>query len=163
MLRATVFLVPDSTDRGVPLERRHGENLFSLGSNGTYPFGTDPEFGQPGGSSSPSMLTRISPRGYGIDMTGIYTAALNEDNAALRGRKYSALSSSDRHYFNLGDPSRTQRIIGLFSNRPTMPTDNDENFQGRNESRTTFFGGEKYGTLPANVGDVIRVISRNVL
>jgi hypothetical protein len=147
----------------VPLERRHRENLYNLGSNGTYPFGTDPELGQPGGSSSPAMLLKISPRGYGDNLTGIDEAAKNEDFAALTGRKYSVVSSDNRRYFNLGDPSRTERIIGLFSNRPTMPEDNDQNVAGRNETRTTFFAGERYGTLPANVGDVIRVVSRNVL
>jgi len=106
---------------------------------------------------------KVSPRGYGSAVTGIDEAAKNEDFAALIGRKYSVVSSANRHYFNMGDPSRTERMIGLFSNRPTMPDDNDQNVGGRNETRTTFFGGERYGTLPANVGDVIRVVSRNVL
>jgi len=146
------------------MERRHRENLFNLGSNGTYPFGTEPEIGQPGGSSSPAMLAKISPRGFGHDVTGIDDAARNEDYAALGGRRYSAVSTYNRSYFNLGDPSRTNRMIRLFSNRPTMPEDNDTPAGGGvNESRTTFYGGERFGTLPANVGDVIRVVSRNVL
>jgi predicted outer membrane repeat protein len=168
--RATVFLTPDSSDRGNTSSRRLAENLFNLGSNGTYPFGTDPDAGS-GGSGSPELLKKLSPRALSSNEVnpGIGTAAMNEDYAALAGRKYSVISERYEFkpyqtWFKLGDDVTTSRIVGLFSNRPTMPEDNDVVVPpNRNETITTFYAGERYGTLPANVGDVIRVVSRNVL
>ncbi|MCL2039519.1 MAG: YCF48-related protein [Bacteroidetes bacterium] len=174
--RATVFLVPDSSRRGNTQLRRLAEGLENLGSNGTYPFGTDPDAGS-GGSGTPELLKKLSPRPLSTEpYPGIQIAATNEDFAALGGRKYSVTSeryegevgqysgSPYQTYFNLGDDATRTRMLGLFSNRPAMPVDNNIVAQGgANETRTTFFAGERYGTLPANVGDVIRVVSRNVL
>jgi predicted outer membrane repeat protein len=159
-MRGTVFIIPDSTNRTSPTtERRTAEGLLSLQSNGQVPFW---------GDNTMAMLQQLSPRYESAigSPNGIDSAAKNEDMAALIGRKYSALSDNDRLYYNLGDSLRgAGRMTKLYSNRPTMPTDNDEQdaLSGKNESRNTYFAGERYGTIPANVGDVIRIISRNVL
>ncbi|MDC1067780.1 FlgD immunoglobulin-like domain containing protein [Candidatus Kapabacteria bacterium] len=67
----------------------------------------------------------------------------NEDNATLLGRKYSHNENS------------FAGVTNLFSNRPDLPADNND--------RATFFAGERYRTLPVNVGDNIRVVSRTKL
>lgn len=81
--------------------------------------------------------------------------ALNEDYSALQGRKYHA----DVHKLGLNENIHDMLVDKLFSNRPTMPTSN----QDGNESMTTFFAGERYRALPVKVGDTIRVISRTFL
>ncbi len=71
----------------------------------------------------------------------------NEDNATLPGRKYHSPSTRLANYEN------------LFSNRPSLPPSqeiNDVNY-------VTYYAGERYNTLPANVGDTVRIISRTVL
>ncbi|MDR0926350.1 MAG: hypothetical protein LBO69_01110 [Ignavibacteria bacterium] len=153
VLRTTVFLVPDSTNRNSAELRRDKENLRNLGTNGKYPFG---------GENTLTMLKKLSPRYDNINYAGIEEAALNEDYAALIGRKYQVNSTNYRDYnpgayFNMGGTNP------LFFNRPLMPEDNDVIVGAQTESKTTYFAGERYGTLPANVGDVIRVVSRNVL
>jgi len=65
----------------------------------------------------------------------------------LAGRKYIA------------DKSEFATVPNLFSNRPDMPESNLVN----NISNTTFYAGEKYGALPVNVGDTVRIISRTTL
>lgn len=67
----------------------------------------------------------------------------NEDGATLPGRKYS------------NNENRFGQITNIFSNRPDLPAENND--------RATYFAGERYRTLPVNVGDDIRVISRTVL
>lgn len=150
LFRATVFFVPDSTNRGDGLARRNRENLLNLGSNGTFPFNSDPDAGA-GGSASASLLNKLSPRVSGLD-----DAARNEDFAALTGRKYFAHSTNNPRDYRLGG------IADIYSNRPGMPEDNifDE---AKDNSENTYFAGERFGTLPVNKGDVIRVVSRNVL
>ena len=72
----------------------------------------------------------------------------NEDASTLQGRKYH-------------NPSDLVGGAGdLFSNRETMPEDNEVS---SNNYIATYFAGERYGALPANVGDEIRVVSRTVL
>lgn len=67
----------------------------------------------------------------------------NEDGATLPGRKY------DNNKNNFGN------VPNIFSNRPDLPTENND--------RATFFAGERFRSLPVNVGDNIRVVSRTVL
>jgi hypothetical protein len=150
LFRATVFFVPDSTNRGDGLARRNRENLLNLGSNGTFPFNSDPDAGA-GGSASASLLNKLSPRVSGLD-----SAARNEDFAALTGRKYFAHSTNNPRDYRLGG------IANIYSNRPGMPEDNIFD-DVKDNSENTYFAGERFGTLPVNKGDVIRVVSRNVL
>ncbi|MEI6088953.1 MAG: YCF48-related protein [bacterium] len=81
--------------------------------------------------------------------------AMNEDYSALQGRKYHA----DVKKLGLNENIQDMLVNKLFSNRPTMPTSN----QDGNNSMTTFFAGERYRALPVKVGDTIRVISRTFL
>ena len=159
LFRATVFFVPDSTNRSDGLSRRNSENLLNLGSNGTFPFNSDPDAGA-GGSASASLLQKLCPRNVGID-----TAAYNEDFAALTGRKYFTASTHAPRDYQLGG------IADIYVNRAKdsqgktikkMPDDNI--FDNVNDnSYNAYFAGERFGTLPVNKGDVIRVVSRNVL
>jgi len=66
-----------------------------------------------------------------------------EDRSVLLGRKYSA------------GTTQFAKVPELFWNRPGMPASNNGN--------QTFFGGERYTSLPVNVGDEVRVVSRTVL
>ena len=153
IFRTTVFLTPDMSRREDPLVRRNKENLYNLGSNGTFPFNSDPDAGA-GGSASASLLNKLSPR---VAAGGISEAAHNEDFAALTGRKYSVTSTNNPRDFGFG------QIPNIFVNRPSMPTEDNNYDATRDNSTNTFFAGERYGTLPANKGDVIRVVSRTVL
>jgi len=81
--------------------------------------------------------------------------AMNEDYSALQGRKYNA----DVKKLGLNENIQDMLVSKLFSNRPTMPTSN----QDGNQSMATFFAGERYKALPVKVGDTIRVISRTYL
>lgn len=80
-------------------------------------------------------------------LENLYRNAYKEDGGALQGRKYIA------------DYDEFATVPNLFSNRPGMPTSNFLNGQ----SNTTYFAGEKYTSLPVNVGDVVRVVSRTIL
>lgn len=83
-----------------------------------------------------SLLSELEDNGY------------NEVGATLPGRKYEA------DYRQLGG------VNDLFSNRPSI----DQNTNIDNGSGiVTFFAGERYDALPVDTGDVIRVISRQVL
>ncbi len=155
--RATVFLVPDSSKRGDPLSRRLSENLYNLGSNGTFPFGSTSQDAGTGGSASAAMLKLLCPRETD---NNIYKASHNEDFAALTGRKYIAQSTSltsTTYDYQLGG------IPNIYSNRPSMPEDNEVNVGGSTQYNNAYFAGERFGVLPANKGDVIRVVSRTVL
>jgi len=66
-----------------------------------------------------------------------------EDRATMQGRRYHAGTNA------LG------RVSNLFSNRPGMPISNSGN--------QTFFAGERYNSIAADTGDVIRIVSRTVL
>ncbi|MGE5481081.1 MAG: YCF48-related protein [Chloroflexota bacterium] len=102
---------------------------------------------------NPNTLIRRSAQGlsnYGSGaflLENLYRNAYKEDASALAGRKYHA------------NYTEFATVPNLFSNRPGMPTSNMD--QGI--SNTTFFAGERFKALPANVGDSIRVISRTVL
>ncbi len=74
----------------------------------------------------------------------------NEAAATLLGRKYN------NQYSQSGPSNTFGKLNKIFSNRPDMPPDNDNNMQ-------TFFGGERYRALPVAVGDSVLVISRTVL
>jgi photosystem II stability/assembly factor-like uncharacterized protein len=74
----------------------------------------------------------------------------NEAAATLLGRKYN------NQYSQAGPTNNFGKLNKIFSNRPNMPLDNDNNMQ-------TFFAGERYRALPVNVGDSVLVISRTVL
>lgn len=159
LFRATVFFVPDSTNRSDGLARRNSENLLNLGSNGTFPFNSDPDAGA-GGSASASLLQKLCPRNVSLD-----DAAHNEDFAALTGRKYITASTNSPRDYHLGG------IADIYSNRriddndkrvKKMPDDNIFDPAADN-SYNAYFAGERFGTLPVNKGDVIRVVSRNVL
>ncbi len=86
--------------------------------------------------SGPELLKRL------------YLNAYDEDFGVLQGRRYTA---------------QTHRMLGrvpdLFSNRPGMPA---SNLVG-NESRTTYFAGERYRSLPVRVGDSVQIVSRTIL
>lgn len=145
VLRANVFIVPDSTNRGDTKIRRNYEGLRNLPS------------------ISSELLKYLCPRDIvaGTELRGILNAAENEDFAALTGRKYSEISVANKTDFRLG---YNDKVSGkLYSNRPDMPDDNDVDVASGTESKNTYFAGERYGTLPAKVGDEIRIISRNVL
>ncbi len=73
----------------------------------------------------------------------------NEDLAALNGRRYDLPYQQGSNDNTLGGAD------GLLSNRPGIPASNN--------GVVTYFAGEKYNTLPVNVGDEIRIISRTVL
>ncbi len=75
--------------------------------------------------------------------------AYKEDQAALPGRKY------DVPYLLTGITNSLGKVDRLLQNRPEMPASND--------GRVTYFAGERYGALPVDTGDVVRVISRTVL
>lgn len=66
-----------------------------------------------------------------------------EDGATLTGRRYH----DQTNLFGL--------VPNLFSNRPSMPVSNQNN--------VTYWAGERYSSLPVNVGDVVRIVSRTVL
>jgi photosystem II stability/assembly factor-like uncharacterized protein len=75
-------------------------------------------------------------------LDSLYRNPYNEDLAVLEGRKYSA------------DKSQFATVPDLFSNRP---------YPASNFNTATFFGGERYGALPVNVGDSIHIVSRTYL
>lgn len=66
-----------------------------------------------------------------------------EDRATLPGRKYDA------------NDNAFAKVPNLFSNRPDMPP--------ANNGRAAFFSGERFNSLPVNIGDRVRIISRTVL
>ncbi|MER3328378.1 MAG: hypothetical protein RIF34_02280, partial [Candidatus Kapaibacterium sp.] len=72
--------------------------------------------------------------------------AYNEAGATVPGRKYEA------------DFRQLGKVSDLFSNRPAI---NDPS--NITEDIVTYFAGERYEALPVDTGDVIRVISRQVL
>ena len=72
--------------------------------------------------------------------------AYNEVGAAVPGRKYEA------------DFRQLGKVSDLYSNRPPI---NDPN--NITEDIVTYFAGERYEALPVDTGDVIRVVSRQVL
>ncbi|PKL85467.1 MAG: hypothetical protein CVV22_07865 [Ignavibacteriae bacterium HGW-Ignavibacteriae-1] len=115
--RATIEMIPDSSERRDPTWRRSAEGLANLGSG-------------------PELLKRL------------YLDPYDEDFGVLQGRRYTA---------------QTHRLLGrvpdLFSNRPGMPPSNLIN----GESRTTYFGGERYRSLPVRVGDSVQIVSRTIL
>ena len=80
-------------------------------------------------------------------LSNLWQNPYNEDNSTLMGRKYYAPSTRLANYTN------------LFSNRPSLPPSQ----QTGNVNYVTYFAGERYSALPANVGDTIRIISRTVL
>lgn len=86
----------------------------------------------------------------GALLNSIQRNAMNEDQAALEGRKYDAAE------YNLGGSDFR------FSNRPSLPasTNLDGNNRGLN---VTYFAGERYNALPVRTGDRVRVVSRSVL
>ena len=92
-------------------------------------------------------LFPFAPYSNPVLLDKLYRDAYAEDKATLQGRKY------DASHVLLGN------VPNLFSNRPTMPVNNELN--GR--SNTTYFAGERYRALPVDTGDVVRVISRTVL
>jgi len=83
-----------------------------------------------------SLLSELEDDGY------------NEVGASLPGRKYEA------DYRQLGG------VNDLFSNRPSI--DQNPNIDNGN-GMVTYFAGERYDALPVDTGDVIRVVSRQVL
>jgi hypothetical protein len=87
---------------------------------------------------------------FGDILTDLDKQPYNEDQSTLPGRRYHEKYNQTTHTEWYGNLSR------IFSNRPDMPEDNTDDQQ-------TFFAGERYGALPVNVGDVVRVISRTVL
>ncbi len=96
-------------------------------------------------------LYPFAPYSNPVLMDKLMRNPYNEDAATLSGRKYNA------------DSSALAKIPHLFSNRPNMP-DNNRTFNGATPvSNTTYFAGERYGALPVDTGDVVRVISRTVL
>jgi len=72
-----------------------------------------------------------------------------EDGAALSGRRYDVPYASNANDNTLGAAD------GLLSNRPSIPASNGD--------QATYWAGEKYQSLPVNVGDNVRIISRTVL
>ncbi len=72
--------------------------------------------------------------------------AYNEVGATVPGRKYEA------------DFRQLGKVSDLYSNRPAI---NDPS--NITEDIVTYFAGERYEALPVDTGDVIRVISRQVL
>ncbi|MFC2131144.1 YCF48-related protein [Bacteroidota bacterium] len=76
----------------------------------------------------------------------------NEDRATLVGRKYE----NDNTYFG---GTMSNRIEDLFINRPHWPETN----KAYGTEYATFFAGERYRSLPVNVDDVVRIVSRTVL
>lgn len=155
--RSTVFFVPDSLHRNKDV-RRAKENLRTLGSNGTAPFG---------GYGNMEMLKKLSPRTYYTDLgyteKALDSAAENEDYAALIGRKYTTRSQYEGRNFNLFGTNPflySNNFHDINNGFAVMP---DDNLTTSNTSDNTYFAGERYGTLPVNDGDVIRVISRNIL
>lgn len=82
--------------------------------------------------------------GVGVQLLGaLEDNPSNEDNATLLGRKY------------INNENSFGNINVIFSNRPDLPQENND--------RAAFFAGERFSSLPVNVGDVIRVVSRTVL
>ncbi len=86
--------------------------------------------------------------GVGANLyTMIAGNAQNEDLGTLPGRKY------ENNFDNLGN------AVNLFSNRESLPDDNSVG----TTHKATFFAGERYNSLPVNVGDNVRIISRTKL
>lgn len=79
-------------------------------------------------------------------LQAIADSAYNENGAALPGRKYEA------------DFRLLGKVSDLFSNRPAI---NDPS--NITEDTVTYFAGERFEALPVDTGDMIRVISRQVL
>ncbi len=71
-----------------------------------------------------------------------------EDRATMAGRRYFAAG-------NTTNSSTLAGMADLYYNRPEMPSSNSTN--------VTYFAGERYRTLPTNVGDIVRIVSRTVL
>lgn len=117
MFRATVELVPDSTNR-------NANSLFRRTTEGLFNFGT----GNP-------LLEKLEDN------------PSNEDMATLQGRRYSA------------DDDALGNSNNLFNNRP----DFDDASSTIDTPMITYFAGERYRSLPVNVGDKVRIISRTVL
>lgn len=79
----------------------------------------------------------------------IYKNPYNEDRSVLTGRRYSGAHTNFANANN------------LFSNRPNMPTSNNVGTPSTNI--VNFWAGERYTSLPVNVGDQVRVVSRTIL
>lgn len=100
---------------------------------------------------NPNSLFRRTSEGlfnFGVGfslLSEISDNAYNEIGATLPGRKYEA------DFRQLGD------VSDLFSNRP--PIDQNANV----DDIVTYFAGERFEALPVDTGDIIRVISRQVL
>jgi photosystem II stability/assembly factor-like uncharacterized protein len=74
----------------------------------------------------------------------------NEDKATLQGRKWEASITE------LGNYPK------IFKNRP-LDVDGNPTMPASNNGTATFFGGERYQTLPVNVGDSVYIVSRTIL
>ena len=130
-------------------------NLTQVSEDGSNweTFRSRVEFVPDSSNRVPNSLLRRSAEGlanFGVGQPLLDRLAdnpYNEDASILPGRKYSNRSDL---LGGAGD---------LFSNRPSLPDDND---QGANYI-ATYFAGERYGALPVNVGDDIRIVSRTVL
>ncbi len=123
VFRGRVELVPDSSNRYFNvLDRRTAEGLSNFG----------------GGSS---LLQNVSAKFQRENFASQYDAAKNEDQAALKGRRYEAT------------PGRSGGAGFGYSNRPAL----DPNVE------LSHYGGERFTALPVRVGDTVRVISRTVL
>jgi photosystem II stability/assembly factor-like uncharacterized protein len=70
-----------------------------------------------------------------------------EDGATLLGRRY------------IDNEGNFAMISNLYNNRPDMPITN----QKGGNNKETYYAGERYGALPVNAGDSVRVVSRTVL
>lgn len=92
-------------------------------------------------------LYPFAPYSNPVLLDKLHRDAYAEDKAALAGRKYTA------------DAIALAKVPNLFSNRPSMPENNNTN----GKSNTSYFAGERYRALPVDTGDVVRVISRTVL
>ncbi|MCX6153818.1 MAG: YCF48-related protein [Candidatus Kapabacteria bacterium] len=96
-----------------------------------------------------SLLTYLAQR---KDYQGNSILGKNEDLGTLLGRKYHAPTNM------------FAKVPTLFSNRnqqgqPEMPASNK--YTGTDYA--TYFAGERYGALPVNAGDTIRIVSRTIL
>ncbi|MBM2813275.1 MAG: C-terminal target protein [Ignavibacteria bacterium] len=139
VFRGRVELVPDSTLRNPQTSyRRSAEGLSNLGDGNEF-------------------LQNVGTRPF---------APYKEDKGTLPGRRYSTpwnaagnnpLAYSNRNSAGQGSNGRN---IGDPAFIPYMPATN-VNPLGTNLE--TYYAGERYHSLPVNVGDQIRVVSRTVL
>jgi len=85
-----------------------------------------------------------------ILLENLFRQADNEDKGTLEGRKYVT------NYTGLGNAT------DLFSNRPAFGS-GISSVDTLQNGQVTYFAGERYGALPVNVGDQVRVVSRTIL